>query len=231
MGIDRSSSTSEAFDARQARDAEATDRARAPQRERPSPEQAQKFQELLHAKGKLPGQQEFQKTTEVREGAAGQAEDGVDGQVRAESVVTGVHERESHGDDAGGMSDLQSSTDASLLWQAQAAVRDGSTPQAAPPPQVNPNAFAEMLEKHVRQLAVSEGGTGDGDGRVLLRLSDQTLPGTDLLLTRTASGWSLRADVRSRESFDAIRDAAPRLAERFAERNLGELTIEPVFHG
>jgi hypothetical protein len=82
----------------------------------------------------------------------------------------------------------------------------------------------------VRQLAVGEGGA-DGDGKVLLRLADSTLPGTDLLLSRTADGWLLRADVRSRYSFDAIRDAAPRLAERFADRDLGTLTIEPHFHG
>src|SRR3546814_5702568 len=64
-----------------------------------------------------------------------------------------------------------------------------------------------------------------------LRMADATLPGTDLLLSRTPEGWVLRADVRSRSSFDAIREAAPELARRFAERNLGTLSIDPHFHG
>jgi hypothetical protein len=89
--------------------------------------------------------------------------------------------------------------------------------------------FAELIERHVRQLAVS--GGDDGDGKVLLRLADSTLPGTDLLLSRTADGWLLRADVRSRYSFDAILDAAPELTRRFADRNLGTLSIDPHFHG
>lgn len=123
------------------------------------------------------------------------------------------------------------SAEAAALSQAQLVPRDGIPMPAAAAPQVNPSAFAEMVERHVRQMAVSAGGAGDGDGQVLLRLSDDTLPGTDLLLTRTADGWSLRADVRSRGSFDAIRDAAPQLAERFAARNLGRLSIDPHFIG
>jgi hypothetical protein len=37
--------------------------------------------------------------------------------------------------------------------------------------------------------------------------------------------------VRSRDSYDAIREAAPELARRFAERNLGVLEIDSQFHG
>ena len=92
--------------------------------------------------------------------------------------------------------------------------------------------MAELIERHVRRFAAGGSATGaDGDGRVLLRMSDDTLPGTDLLLSREGSGWVLRADVRSRDSYDAIREAAPGLAKRFAERNLGELRVEPHFHG
>lgn len=119
------------------------------------------------------------------------------------------------------------------MLQAQGALRDGghAAPAAAPLP-ANPAAFADLLERHVRQLAVG-GGTAapDRDGQVLLRMADATLPGTDLLLSKTADGWLLRADVRSRDSFDAIHEAAPELARRFAERNLGTLEIDPQFHG
>lgn len=120
--------------------------------------------------------------------------------------------------------------DPAALYQAQAAIRDGLAPPAAPAP-LNPNAFADMVERHLKQLAADRGAAGGGDGHVLLRMADATLPGTDLLLSRTAQGWMLRADVRSRGSFDAIRQAAPALARRFAERNLGVLEVDPHFHG
>src|SRR5690606_17217872 len=77
------------------------------------------------------------------------------------------------------------------MMQAQSALRDASgvAPTAAPPPPTaSGRALAEMLERHVRQCAV-EGAAGEGDGQVLLRMSDATLPGTDLLLSRTAEGW------------------------------------------
>lgn len=127
--------------------------------------------------------------------------------------------------------DFLPSAETAALLQAQAGAQANTMVATTAPAPLNPNAFAELLERHVRQLAVSAGGVGKGDGQVLLRLSDATLPGTDLLLSRTADGWQLRADVRSRGSFDAIRDAAPGLARRFAERNLGTLTVDPHFHG
>lgn len=135
-----------------------------------------------------------------------------------------------HRDDAGG-SQVQQTLDPAALYQAQMAMRDG-LPQATTPAPLNPNAFADMVERHLKQMAADRGAAaGDGDGRVLLRMADATLPGTDLLLSRTSEGWVLRADVRSRSSFDAIREAAPALARRFAERNLGTLSIDPHFHG
>lgn len=135
-----------------------------------------------------------------------------------------------HRDDAGG-TQAQQTLDPAALYQAQMAMRDG-LPQATTPTPLNPNAFADMVERHLKQMATDRGAAaGAGDGRVLLRMADATLPGTDLLLSRTPEGWVLRADVRSRSSFDAIREAAPALARRFAERNLGTLSIDPHFHG
>ncbi|NLG58817.1 MAG: hypothetical protein GX538_01470 [Gammaproteobacteria bacterium] len=119
------------------------------------------------------------------------------------------------------------------MMQAQSALRDGAhmAQQAPATAAANPAAFAELVERHVRQLAVGGNAVDDRDGQVLLRMSDATLPGTDLMLSRTADGWLLRADVRSRDSYDAIREAAPELAKRFSERNLGTLEIDPQFHG
>ncbi|MGO4259659.1 hypothetical protein [Lysobacter sp. TAB13] len=125
----------------------------------------------------------------------------------------------------------QPTSEASAMWQAQLAMRaDNAAPAAPMQPNSNAAAFADLIERHVRQLAVSDGGAGGEKGQVLLRLSDQTLPGTDLLLTKTAEGWQLRADSRSRSSYDAIREAGPELMRRFASRNLGQLSIDPHFH-
>ena len=119
------------------------------------------------------------------------------------------------------------------MMQAQTALRDGAHMAQAPaaPAPANPAAFAELVERHVRQLAVGGNDVDERDGQVLLRMADATLPGTDLMLSKTADGWMLRADVRSRDSYDAIREAAPELARRFAERNLGVLEIDSQFHG
>lgn len=154
------------------------------------------------------------------------------GQARQQSVEQKSRDdqRYSVGFDRGGGGGGEASSEQSGLWLAQQAMRaDQTAPMQAPAPTSNAAAFAELVERHVRQLAVG-GDTGGGDGQVLLRLSDQTLPGTDLLLSKTADGWQLRADSRSRSSYDAIREAGPELMRRFAERNLGRLSIDPHFH-
>jgi hypothetical protein len=144
---------------------------------------------------------------------------------------SGERERGDGGGHGQGSADAEVTLlDPALLWQAQHALR-GDAPAAMPAPVGASNAVVELIERHVRQLAVA-GGTTDtqGDGQVLLRMADATLPGTDLLLSREADGWVLRADVRSRASYDAIREAAPELAKRFAERNLGALRVDPHLH-
>lgn len=151
---------------------------------------------------------------------------------RANAMSDAVEDKaRQRADDLGLSASSLPPADASALFQAQMALRDGAMPTQAPPPAANPQAFVDLIERHVRQLAVGDGVARDGDGQVLLRMADATLPGTDLLLTRNGDGWTLRADVRSRSSFDAIREAAPELAKRFAERNLGTLEIDPHFHG
>jgi hypothetical protein len=117
------------------------------------------------------------------------------------------------------------------MLQAQASLRDGGMAAQAAPPTANAHAFFDLVERHVRQMAVGAPGHAGEDGQVLLRMSDATLPGTDLMLSKGPEGWVLRADVRSRTSYDAIREAAPELARRFADRNLGQLVVDPHFNG
>lgn len=121
--------------------------------------------------------------------------------------------------------------ESAAMLQAQMALRDGTSAAAPAAAASNAGQLFDMMEKHVRQMAVHDARDPGGDGQVLLRMSDATLPGTDLLLSKSADGWVLRADSRSRESFDAIREAGPQLARRFAEQNLGTLTIDPHYHG
>lgn len=93
--------------------------------------------------------------------------------------------------------------------------------------------LGNLIEKHLRQLLVSESArTGEGrEARVMLRLSDATLPGTDLMLTRGEAGWELRAEVASTTARDALHECAPDLIERFAAGGLGKLSIETVLRG
>lgn len=120
--------------------------------------------------------------------------------------------------------ETRSSESQAYLYTQQVAATAAGLTQAAQP--VSTAAFAELIERHVRHLAASA-STDARDQQVLLRMSDATLPGTDLLLRRTGEGWVLEAHARSRTSFDAISTAAPLLAERFAARDFGRLSVEP----
>lgn len=239
MSIDRSQSS---------RDAEPVQRREPAQQkpldklEPPSAEQVDRFraamEQVRENKDKGEGQlvqedpREFMRA-DARAAEAGLAEQEAGSDAARASVLSDVvdDKAQRRSDDLGLSASSLPPADASALFQAQMALRDGAMPAQAPPPAANPQAFADLIERHVRQLAVDDGVARDGDGQVLLRLADATLPGTDLLLSRNGDGWTLRADVRSRESFDAIREAAPQLAKRFAERNLGTLEIDPHFHG
>ena len=232
MSIERTQSS--ASEAARAREGATEGRERTPANR----EQSDRFRSALDGARQgvqAHSQQQPQQATAGADGSA--AEDGGPSQAATADAVHGAHEGDreggghGHGHDGGdGEAKL---LDPALLWQAQHALRGAEAmPAATPAPTGASTAVAELIERHVRRLAAGGSATGaDGDGRVLLRMSDDTLPGTDLLLSREGSGWVLRADVRSRDSYDAIRDAAPGLARRFAERNLGELRVESHFHG
>lgn len=210
-------------------------------REAPPKEQVDRFRQLMqHGRQdgragqpeRMPHEQRSGATTAGQHAAAAAAQ-----RADEQAALRAVEGRGQHdgGTDNHGMSaNAIDGADLLAMMQAQSALREGagaSLPAAAAPPMASGRALAEMLERHVRQLAVDAAHSGDSDGQVLLRMSDATLPGTDLLLSRTADGWRLRADVRSRDSYDAIREAAPALARRFAEQNLGTLEIDPHLDG
>jgi len=228
MSIERSSTQgTSATDAARSREGTQDVRERPPA----SREQADRFRDALdHARQGV--QQQAQGEAGIEHG---DAEAGELRQAATDDAVRGAGEHD-RGDGGGGHARDGSEGDLKMLdpaqlWQAQHALR-GDAPAAMPAPVGASNAVVELIERHVRQLAVAGGATdARGDGQVLLRMADATLPGTDLLLTRESDGWVLRADVRSRDSYDAIREAAPELMKRFAERDLGALRVDPHFHG
>lgn len=203
-------------------------------REEPKAELVDRFRTLMQARAEGKEQRLDPRLQGREAGELAQAEQGGDtGQAQAatEEAVLRKGESDDGGQQTGG--DTLQPAELAALYQAQVLAREvpAALPPAAPTAHANPQALADMLERHVRQLAVSPNGVDHDKGQVLLRLNDATLPGTDLLLSRTDRGWLLRADVRSRGSFEAIQQAAPRLAERFASRNLGTLEVDPHFHG
>ena len=120
---------------------------------------------------------------------------------------------------------------AGLLHAHQVVQQATSNPAAASQTAAfNPQAFSEMVEKHVKQLAVSQDNARDG--QVLLRMDDRTLPGTSLLLSRNLQGgWTLKADTTSRDSYNAISRAIPSLSRRFAQAGLGQIEVDSEFNG
>ncbi|MBS7458781.1 hypothetical protein [Coralloluteibacterium stylophorae] len=227
MSIDRSSNGAPARTDAPPREDRAPERPRTPA----PPESVERFRALMQRGDGEP------RTAVPRDAATAGADHAGRSDAWSDGAAAGAEgprhpgaDAEEHGD--GQADDGLPSGELSALHFAQLAAREA--PVAAPAAAASAGMsmhFARLVEKHVRQMLVSEGGIGaDNDGQVMLRLADATLPGTDLLLRRTADGWSLRADVRSRESFDAIAAAGPELARRFAERRLGTLEIDPQLH-
>lgn len=205
-------------------------------RQEPKTELVDRFRTLMQtrADGKEQRQDARLQGREMADAARADAQGAPE---RSQAATDGaIHRKHDDGSDAGGNQSGETLKPAELaaLMQAQILTQHAPTALPAAAPQAahtNPQALADMLERHVRQLAVGSDGTRAEQGQVLLRLNDATLPGTDLLLSKTDTGWRLRADVRSRGSFDAIQQAAPQLAERFAARNLGVLEVDPHYHG
>ncbi|WP_266167802.1 type III secretion HpaP family protein [Dyella subtropica] len=91
-------------------------------------------------------------------------------------------------------------------------------------------ALAELIERHVKQLLVPDASSRSSaqSHEIMITLKDGLLPGTELWLSRTSTGWTLRADTRSSTAYRSLLDGAPQLIERFAQSRLGVLEIVPT---
>ena len=121
--------------------------------------------------------------------------------------------------------DLVSAEMLALLQSQRLAFEPaGSVAPSVPTPSAG---LADLIERHVRQLLVNDSSNAaSGDTRVMLRLSDSLLPGTDLTLTRGDSGWVLRADVTDAQSRAALERCSSELVARFEKNGLGTITVE-----
>lgn len=119
----------------------------------------------------------------------------------------------------------------STLAPAPGTVGAATASVSQAPPAYHAAVVAQLLEKHVRQLLVSEsGGVHSDQPSVMLNLTDAVLPGTQITLTQTQSGWKLASQSTSTSSYRVVNEMAPQLKERFAERGLGELELDISVH-
>ena len=236
MSVERSQSAENAANARLQDSLKSQDAERAP----PPRENVDRFREVLRQAGNA-GQDARKEFVQARQHGAGELLGDQRAALQAEAAAAArqagddsvrVDAVQARSDEAGdGTRQTLEPSEILAMMQAQSARREGAAPAPPAAPVASAATFADLLERHVRQLAVGGGTAANAaDGQVLLRMSDASLPGTDLLLSRTESGWLLRADTRSRGSYDAIREAAPELAQRFADRSLGTLQVETELH-
>jgi len=103
-----------------------------------------------------------------------------------------------------------------------------SSAHAQPTPGSSQSDFADLMARHVQQMLVSEPMNGKPlqEQQLLLRLSDQILPNTQVMLSRNAQGWTLKAQSSGRDNLDLIRKSSDKLVSRFSEAGLGELNVE-----
>ncbi len=133
----------------------------------------------------------------------------------------------------GGQSDGQGLASAgALAWQQaqQVVLHSAEQPAVAAQATLAP-ALAELIERHVKRMLVPETQSSAPAREVMITLKDGVLPGTELWLSRTDKGWKLRADAHTPEAYRQLLEHAPQLVERFAGKRLGELEIDPVWHG
>lgn len=116
-----------------------------------------------------------------------------------------------------------------VLHAAQSAMQPNPEQAIASQASMAP-ALAELIERHVKQLLVPDVASRSAAQarEIMITLKDGLLPGTELWLSRTGSGWKLRADTRSSTAYRSLIEGAPQLIERFAQSRLGELEVTPT---
>ncbi len=89
--------------------------------------------------------------------------------------------------------------------------------------------FMALVERHVDRLAISPVSSPEGqENQVLITLTGNVFHQSSLMLTRTQTGWSIKAMGLNDENIVRVKRHVNRLVERFAERGLGDLEFELI---
>lgn len=145
---------------------------------------------------------------------------------RDDSEGDGGESKDSHDGDPGSANlGLQIQQQNVQAAQFNAQQPDGVAAQSTFTP-----ALAELIERHVKQLLVPDATSQSSaqSREIMISLKDGLLPNTELWLSRTPTGWRLRADTRSTDAYRSLVDGAPQLIKRFADSQLGELEVDPA---
>lgn len=126
--------------------------------------------------------------------------------------------------------DSLDNTELLLLSDSQSPVNSRPSPQSlpgAPMTSVFEKSFVDFIERHVQRfLANDSAAKGENGGQVIMKLSNALLPGTDLVLTRIAGGWNLKASTTDHKISDLLRRSTANLSERFAKKDFGFIEVE-----
>lgn len=192
-----------------------------PAREAASPELMERFRRLLDGAQGRADEEASRNQALVLDNLAQQIGQGrIGGLDAAAGTDSGADAGWTHG---------ASAAEFAALWASQ---RDPNPPAMtlasaaqtqAPQQTAQKRQLSELVERHLRQLLISE--RGEGDPRVLLRLDDAALPDTDLWLSREAGQWTLQAQTSNAESHALLAACADALVQRFADSALGTIEV------
>lgn len=98
--------------------------------------------------------------------------------------------------------------------------------QSAAPPAADMQAAWSEVSAHLERLFVASGSQPGGGPAALFTLRADLLADTAVSLTRVPHGWALRIDTRDWKLRGDTRQQEAALRDRFAQRGLGDLTIE-----
>ena len=207
-------------------------------------EEVQRFRKLMDGPGKDQGQEAAAGTSGGQRGLSVSEQEQALRELlqrqldAAAEHAPGVPARGDERDGQDSSSDGGSSGDQSLpttgaqAWhQAQQIVMHGAEQPAPAAQAALAPALAELIERHVKQLLVPDARSSAQSREIMITLKDGVLPGAELWLSRTDKGWKLRVDTHTPETYRQLLEGAPQLVERFADKHLGELEIDPVWHG
>jgi hypothetical protein len=113
---------------------------------------------------------------------------------------------------------------AGALWLGP--LMPGGAPPAANAAPAHGSLAWNEVSAYIDRLLVGADGVQGAGPAAIFSLSQSLLADTTVSLTRKAGGWALRIQTTDTELLDDAQRHETTLCERFAERGLGQLTVE-----